>query len=160
MTRTRRLAAALAVLGLAVASTGPSLGAGAHSHGTEAAARLEVKLNNGKRWQSDEALRTGMSKMRAEVASALPKIHKGKFSPADYSALAGKLHGQIDYVTANCKLPEDADLVLHGILEQMIAGADAMKAEGNRAAGALKIVEALNVYGKSFDHPGWKTIAP
>ncbi len=158
MSKTRRLAAALAAFSLAIASAGPSLAAGAHSHGTEAA-RLEVKLNNGKRWQSDEALRTGMSKMRAEIASALPKIHKGKFSPAEYDALAGKVHGQIDYVTANCKLPEDADLVLHGVLEQMIAGADAMKAEGDRAAGALKIVEALNVYGKSFDHRGWKAIA-
>ncbi len=160
ISKTKSFAGALALLALAFGPAGPSLGAGAgaHSHATEAAAPLEVKLNNGQRWQGDEPLRKGMSTIRADIASALPKIHKGKFTQKQYAALAGKVHGQIDYVVGNCKLPEEADLVLHGILEHIIAGADELKTKGS-AAGALTIVKALNVYGQSFDHPGWKPIA-
>jgi hypothetical protein len=142
------------IIGLAA----PAFAAGPHSHAGGPQVTLQVKLNNGQRWQSDEALRTGMNRMRDVMATALPKIHRGKLSAAEFTALAGKVQEQIDYVTANCKLPEDADLVLHGILEQIIGGADAMKARTKQGGGAAKIVGALNVYGKSFDHPGWKAL--
>jgi hypothetical protein len=35
---------------------------------------------------------------------------------------------------------------------------EAMKAGSHREEGAVKVVEALNAYGKHFNHPGWKPI--
>jgi hypothetical protein len=153
-----RFGAVILVAATAAHLQGPAFAAGAHDHGSQTITTLQVKLNNGQRWQTDEALRLGMNKMRGAIATALPKIHNGKLSASEFGALAGKVQEQIDYITANCKLPEDADLVLHGILEQVIEGASTMKGQSNRAAGAVKIVEALNVYGKSFDHPAWKAL--
>jgi hypothetical protein len=133
--------------------------AGAHSHaGASATHKLEVKLNQGRKWASDDPLRAGMGQIRQDIAASLPRIHKGKFKPAEFDALAGKVQAQVDHITANCKLPEDADLVLHGILEQILDGIGAMKG-ADRTVGAVKVVEALNVYGKTFEHPGWKPVA-
>ncbi len=138
----------------------PALGyaAAAHSHAA-ASTKLEVKLNQGRKWASDDALRLGMTQIRQDMAASLPKIHKGTFKPADYDALAGKVQAQVDHIVGNCKLPEDADLVLHGILEQVLDGIGGMKGPERRSAGAVKVVEALDVYGKSFEHPGWKPVA-
>lgn len=151
--------------GLALAASlamGAPLGAhaaGDHSHAGAPAAKLEVKLNQGRKWASDDALRASMSRIRQDMAASLPKIHKGAFRRADFDALAGKVQAQVDHITANCKLPEDADLVLHGILEQILDGIGTMKGTERRSAGAVKVVESLDVYGKTFDHPGWKPLA-
>jgi hypothetical protein len=143
---------------LAAGAFVPAYAAGAHSHAA-ASTKLEVKLNQGRKWASDDALRGGMGQIRQDMAAALPKIHKGKLNAAEFDALSGKVQAQVDHITANCKLPEDADLVLHGILEQILDGIGSMKGPERRSAGAVKVVEALNVYGKTFEHPGWKPVA-
>ena len=53
-------------------------------------------------------------------------------------------------------LPEDADAQLHVVLEQIIDGVAEMKA--GRDKGAVKIVQALDMYGKYFNHTGWKPL--
>jgi hypothetical protein len=61
-------------------------------------------------------------------------------------------------MVSNCKLPQNADAMLHLVLADIIAGSDAMqgKLPGTKARdGAVKIVHALDSYGKYFDHPGW-----
>jgi hypothetical protein len=143
---------------LAIGATAFAQAAGGHSHAGANATKLEVKLNQGRKWASDDALRAGMGQIRQDMTASLPKIHKGAFKPTEFDALAGKVQAQVDHITANCKLPEDADLVLHGILEQVLDGIGAMKGAERRSAGAVKVVEALNVYGKTFEHPGWKPV--
>jgi len=123
-----------------------------HGHGEAA---MELKLNNGQKWQTDEALRTGMGRMRADLDASLPQIHEGRYGAADYAALGGRLVEHIEYVTQNCKLPEDADLQLHVALTKVLEGVDAMKGAGDPKTGVVAIVEALNAYGRHFDHPGW-----
>lgn len=117
-----------------------------------------MKLNNGQKWQTDAPLRQGMSEIRASVSSSLQRIHNGQFTPAEYAALGDRIQAQIDYVTANCKLPEEADLQLHVSLTQIIEGVAAMKEKTGQEQGALKVVQALNAYGQYFDHPGWKPL--
>ena len=68
------------------------------------------------------------------------------------------LDGDIAYMVENCKLPTEADAMLHLVLAEIIEGSDAMqgKAYGvNKRAGAVKVVQALRSYGEYFDHPGW-----
>ncbi|MEW6098304.1 MAG: hypothetical protein AB1666_03865 [Pseudomonadota bacterium] len=61
---------------------------------------------------------------------------------------------------SNCKLPPEADAALHGILAQIAQGTDAMagKSKTKPRDGALKVVAALDEYGRTFDHPGWKKL--
>jgi hypothetical protein len=99
-----------------------------------------------------------MSEIRTAMVDALPPIHANKFSREAFDELAGRVQGQIDYVTANCKLPEEADRQLHIVLEQILDGIAVMKADKERAEGAVKIVQALELYGTHFSHTGWKPL--
>ena len=50
--------------------------------------------------------------------------------------------------------------MLHIVVADLIAGADAMQGKGDLAprVGAHKAAMALNAYGKHFRHPGWKPL--
>lgn len=126
-----------------------------HAHDPGA---MKLALNKGRKWDTDEALRKGMSAMRAEVGRALHAIHDGKLDAAGYQALARSLEGEMAQVVANCRLAPDADAQLHIVLARLTEGVDAMKTDSPREDGAVKVVDALNAYGRHFDHPGWKKI--
>ncbi|WP_198137065.1 hypothetical protein [Nitrobacter hamburgensis] len=118
-------------------------------------APVQLQLDHGKKWQTDHALRQGMSEIHTAMEQSLPPIHKKAFTPAQYEALAERIQRQIDYVVGNCKLPEDADQQLHLVLEWIIDGVAVMKAKTNREHGAVKIVEALGKYREYFEPAGW-----
>jgi hypothetical protein len=92
------------------------------------------------------------------MTGSLGHIHAGQFTSADYVALAERLQQQVDFVTANCKLPEEADAQLHIVLAAILEGMDAMKAGSDRLQGALRTVVALEAYGRHFDHPNWTSV--
>ena len=73
--------------------------------------------------------------------------------------MADRLHEQVDYVTANCKLPEEADAQLHIVLAEVLEGMDTMKTGADQVQGALRAVVALEAYGRHFEHPNWASIA-
>lgn len=129
-----------------------------HSHEGHDHGAVKLSLNKGKKWPTDEALRRGMDNMRGEMSKSLHDIHEGKMDAARYESLAQKLEGEVGYVVANCKLSPDADAQLHVVLARLTEGMEAMKAGSHREEGAVKVVEALNAYGKHFNHPGWKPI--
>lgn len=153
MLTTRLVMSGLMAFGLALTPIGV-VAAEPHAH----AATVEIKLDNGKKWPTDEALRRGMGEIRTAMSEALAPIHADKFSREAFDKLAGRVQGQIDYVTTNCKLPEEADHQLHVVLEQILDGIAIMKADKGRADGAVKIVQALELYGSHFSHAGWKPL--
>ena len=97
--------------------------------------------------------------MRNAMETSLGRIHAGQFTSANYVALADRLQQQVDYVTANCKLPEEADAQLHLVLAEILEGMDVMRVGSDRSQGALRAVAALEVYGRHFDDPNWVSIA-
>ncbi len=145
------------VVALGLALGAPALAAEPHANG-DIAATVPLRLNDGKKWQTDDALRRGMREIRAAVAESLPPIHQNAFTPMQYDALAARIQAQIDYVVGNCKLPEEEDKQLHLVLEQIIDGVAEMKATTGRDQGAVKIVRALAQYGEYFDHAGWRRL--
>jgi hypothetical protein len=148
--------ASTALLGLQARA----IAADAHPHGHGGAETHKLQLDHGKKWATDEPLRKGMSEIRSLVDAQHDGIHQGKLKPADYAALGEKIEAQIGYVVANCKLDPKADANLHVILEEVLAGVEAMKGKEKKdpRAGAGKVVDALNNYGNHFDHPGWKRL--
>jgi hypothetical protein len=148
----------VAALALGLALSGPALAATEHAHGGHGGAALELTLNNGQKWPTDEALRRGMDEMRGAMTGSLGRIHAGQFTSADYVALAERLQQQVDFVTANCKLPEEADAQLHIVLAEILEGIDAMKDGPDRVQGALRTVLALEAYGRYFDHLDWTPV--
>jgi hypothetical protein len=133
--------------------------AATHAHGK---APQKLELNAGKKWAIDEPLRQGMDAIRLSASVALPLVHSGKAADTDYDAFAKEVTAQVGYIVQNCKLDPKADAQLHGIIAEIMSGAEmaAGKQQGKqRSSGLLKVVQALDTYGRYFDHPNWKTLA-
>lgn len=146
---------------MALAFAGPALAAnGAHEHG-HAAQEAKLVLDHGKKWQTDEPLRQGMSNIRGAVAKDVEAIHANKATPRQYEALAAKVNAEVAGIVQNCKLEPEADAQLRIVIAELIAGAEAMEGKEKgvaRRAGAERVAKALNAYGEHFDHAGWKRL--
>lgn len=129
-----------------------------HGHGDADAAAASLRLNDGKKWQTDEPLRAGMTAIRDDVQAAVKPIHANTYSPDEYKGLGTRIEAELGKIVANCKLPKDVDDQLHLVLAQISAGADTMKKDGDRMKGAVQVLNGLDSYEKFFDHPGWKPI--
>ena len=129
-----------------------------HEHG---AATSKLHLKDGKKWQTDDVLRQSMTSIRDAVAPRLPAIHQNKLDDKSYDELAAKVNSEVANIVKNCHLEKDADEVLHLVIADMLAGADAMSGKDQkmtRQAGAVQVVQSLDSYGKYFDHPGWRSL--
>lgn len=146
-----------ATAGISPALAGPP----AHAH-EEAGASPQLRLDHGRKWASDAPLREGMTRMRALVAPKLAAAHAGTLAAQEYAALAGKLDVEVAAIVANCKLPPQADAVLHVVLSDLMAGSSAMAGRSpgaDRAHGLVQVATAVNTYGRYFEHKGFAPIA-
>lgn len=146
--------AAAAALGLAA----PAALAETASHEGHAAQALALTLDNGAKWQGDDVMLRGMTAIRAALASRSPAIHDNTLPAGEYLALAAEVQAQVDDMVANCQLSPAVDEQFHMVLGQVLEGTAAMEAGTDARAGAVQIVEALNAYGRHFDHPGWEPL--
>ncbi len=128
-----------------------------HASHAHPAGNSGLTLNAGKKWQTDDALRKGMTTVRDQVQAAVPGVH-GNFTPADYEKLATGIETELTAVITNCKLAPEVDAQFHLVLAELYAGTAAMKQDGNRMSGVVKVIGALETYGEYFDHPGWKPV--
>lgn len=154
---------------IAILSTAALLGGGAnialaadhgHSHESHASHAQEapkLTLNNGKKWETDENLRKGMSLIRDALATDLHAIHTGKATAQQYKALAQKINDQLAFIVTKCKLEPQTDAMLHQVLADIIDGTETMSGKNTKEAskGAEKIAAALDNYGAYFVHPDW-----
>ncbi|MBF0628217.1 MAG: hypothetical protein HQL91_08340 [Magnetococcales bacterium] len=160
MSRFPPFARLLLVILLCMASAPPGLAAlEQHEHnGTTPRNESGLSLDNGKPWQTDAPLRKGMEAIQRDIQDALPRIRAGSQTPRQYAALARKMHNHVHHVTKYCKLPPKADSQLHLVLGEVLQGAEAMEAQNGQSSGAAMIVHALDLYGRHFDHAGWKPL--
>lgn len=128
-----------------------------HEHSHEEAGPQRLTLKNDHKWATDGSLRQAMSSIQGEMRASHDAIHDGRMTQQQYRDLSGKVNAQISFMVQNCKLDKDADEMLHLVLADIIAGADAMAGQdtGKARQGAEKIFHALENYGSYFDHPGW-----
>ncbi len=129
-----------------------------HAHSDPDRAAEGLRLNDGKKWQTDESLRSGMVAIRDAMQAAVKPIHEDRQSPEAYAALAANIEKQVGTIVSECKLPADADAQLHLVLAQISGGTQKLKQDGDRMAGAAIVIRGLESYAKYFDHPNWKPI--
>lgn len=149
----------LAAIALSVSSTSYAAeNADAHHHGHGSTEPTKLQLNAGKKWATDQPLRQAMNDINQAMGRALPAIHKRQFADADYQALAATVSHKVAYAVENCKLEPKADAMLHLVIADLMAGAESMEGKTSKSGhdGAVQVLEALKLYGKYFQHPGWK----
>jgi len=156
----RKLAAALVATAFAASLAGPVLAqTAAHTHDADTPHKLS--LNQGRKWATDEALRDGMSRIRALVEPRLGAAHAGKLSAVQYGELAAKVEAEVGTIVANCKLEPKTDAMLHLVIADLGEGTEAMAGKNPKlrpAQGVVKVALAVNEYGRHFDHPGFEPI--
>lgn len=158
----QRLASAFAATALVAVFTGFAVvPAQAQTHSHDATAPVKMSLNQGHKWATDDALRTGMAKIRMLVEPKLASAHASKLSSAQYAALAAQVETEVGGIVANCKLEPKADAVLHIVIGEIGAGTDAMAGKTPQlspAQGLVHVAKAVNDYAGHFDHTGFKLI--
>ncbi len=159
LTRWQKMAAILTAAALLNVGVEMAL---AHDHAHDEGGAAQLTLNNGKKWATDDKLRLGMNRIRDALAAELPAIRAGKIAAEQYRPLAQKVKEHVAFMVQNCKLDRDTDAMLHLVLADITAGADAMTGQGGSEArkGAEKIAHALDNYGAYFYHPGWHGVKP
>lgn len=156
----RNILTALTLISLGAAT--PALAANnaaqdhSHDHG---GAPATLQLNAGKKWETDAPLRKAMGDIRQTIAASLDAIHNNKLPAKDYAAIAHKVETAVGDIVANCKLDKQADDQLHIIVADLLAGAEQMAGKAKQAKprdGAVKVIVALDNYGKYFNDAGYR----
>ena len=160
----QRLTAAVTATAIAFAlvalAAGPAL-AQTHDHGHDTATPAKLGLDHGRKWATDHALRSGMTRIRALVEPQLGAAHEGKLGSAQFAAIAAQIELEVAGIVANCKLEPKADAVLHVVIGEIGAGTDAMAGKSARQRpqqGLVQVAKAANDYASHFDHPDFKPI--
>ena len=111
-------------------------------------------------WATDAPLRAGMDGIAKAVATAAQARATGSFDASGAQALAATVDERFQYMLANCKLEPEADVALHALLAQLVAAAEAAKADPASADGVPRMQALLAEYPRYFNHAGWAPVAP
>lgn len=150
----------------ALVVAGVAVGLWTHFHGQHAAGhehgehgKAALTHNDGKRWETDLPLRTGMQRIRDAVAPVVLAQAAGRLTASDAERLATTIQENVNYLIANCKLAPKADATLHVIITDLLSGSGMLKAEPASSAGSSLLVHALSRYADYFAHPDWRPLA-
>jgi hypothetical protein len=130
-----------------------------HEHGHAAHGVMQIELDHGRRWATDAPLREGMERVRAVVATARQANARGRLNATQAQALAAGVEEGIAFMVQHCRLEPKADANLHILLGRLSAAATAVKANPKAADGLPQMLEVLELYPRTFTHPGWKGVA-
>jgi hypothetical protein len=157
------LVAVIAGLALAHSAAGADHGADAHMHHGAGGAVAQMTLDQGRKWATDESLRTGMASIRKAFDADHAAIHAGTQTDAQFDALATRIEGEVGAIVKNCHLPPAADANLHYVIADLLQGASLMHGKDQartRHDGAPLVHGALDAYARFFDDPAATAIQP
>ena len=128
-------------IALCLVSGAPAFAAEPHAHGNRAA-EVHLRLDNGKKWQTDDVLRRGMSEIRAAIAELLTPIHDNAFTRSMARwRLASRHRSTTSSVAASClrRLTSNSTSCSSRLSMEL----PGMKAATGPSQGAAKIVGFL-----------------
>jgi hypothetical protein len=126
-----------------------------HGHATEAPDR-KLTLDNGRKWATDDALRTHMGAIHSALLAQRQAILARSLDEAQARALGQLIEVRVAAIVGECKLEPRADENLHIVVADLLEASDLLqgKATGSADDGAAKAVRATQMYLAYFDHPG------
>jgi hypothetical protein len=130
-----------------------------HAHNHAEHDTPSLTLNGTQRWETDEALRLGMQRIRDALARQDPSANQPALPPDQTKALADTVRENVTYLIRNCRLELKADANLHVIINELMAGAALLATDGQSAEGLAKLRHALSEYPRYFNHPNWHPLS-
>lgn len=110
---------------------------------------------------TDEAARKAMEDIRRAVIDNHTLITHRRFPPPMAAGFNAYIKGKVKQLRAESRAPATALSALDKILEDILKGARIAGLEDRSADpldGLVLITAALDAYGATFDHPGWKPL--
>jgi hypothetical protein len=107
---------------------------------------------------TDAALRSGMIAIRDLVRLNHSLITHRRMPPDHAQRFAKAILTQADTILSTSKVPGEAKQRLSALLDEVVAGVDAVAHPERGVApidGLVRVDEALARYPETFDHPGW-----
>lgn len=105
---------------------------------------------DGDRWPTDEALRTGMSRIDAAVERT--RAMTQPVTREQTQELARAVEENVSYIIENCRLPPEPDAALHVLIGRMMAAVGELKRDAPADAAVNELVRVLQDYRGAFDH--------
>lgn len=125
------------------------------SHSEQTADGLELRLDNGGRWATDEPLRTGMADIHEAFRARHAEYQNDDLDREAALALADTVEDRVNFMFANCALPPAPDAELHKLLAAALGAAARLREEEDPRAGLHQLHTVLEAYAQHFDHPDW-----
>lgn len=117
--------------------------------------------DTGEPWRTDAAVRRGMGDLRSTIDAGVANRAVGSISGERLGELGRVIEARVGELIVCCVTRETSGRHLHMLLAEMTDGATLMmqgRHTDARRMGLLKVVQALNLYGDLFDHPGWQPL--
>jgi hypothetical protein len=149
MTRLGVMAALLSAVLFAAAHVGA--GSAAEPIASEQSAKFET----------DEPVRGAMKAVRDIVLRDHSLVTHRRMPPAGGRAFHGAVKAEVGRMLAETKVAPNARAALEPIATEIANGAEAvagMKKDVEPIDGIVAIDEALALYARRFDHPGWQPL--
>lgn len=119
-----------------------------------------LRLDQGRKWPTDEALRRHMGEIRAVLA-----LHRSTPFPRtvwreDAVPIGTAIDQGVIAILTESRLPPEAAHNLHLVVADLVQAADVLhgRAPGTPAQGVGKAMRAVQMYATYFDHPRWKPV--
>lgn len=109
-------------------------------------------------WETDAPLREGMQRIDSAAAQHWKAYQEHSLTPDAANGLVKTIEDNVNFMVSNCKLAPEADVALHGLLGELLAGATEIKTNPHAENGMPRIVNALEEYPRYFLHPDWKPL--
>lgn len=136
-----------------VASTAQA--AMAHDHGQHDQAAV-IEPRPGVRWSTDEALREGMTRIHQAVQRSLPDAPGQPIGDQAAAELQRGIGGFRQLAVGDEVAGRRLDVALHGLLIDLLRGAEALSEADQREQGLQRLVDALERYPQLFAEPLWR----
>jgi type VI protein secretion system component VasF len=141
-----------------LALAGPMYAVAQHDHAAHAAIDGKQVPVPSPRWAADATLRDGMGRIH-QTLNELRHYEMGHMPDTIAKDRAGAIQDAGAYILAHCKLQPQQDAVMHSMLAPLLAAAQKLKDQPDKAEVAA-LREAVADYPRYFDDPGWTTDAP
>ncbi len=129
--------------------------------GTPAAMAQSLLPNSGAAFAplpTDEPVRKGMLAIRDLVRTNHSLVTHRRMPPDHAQRFASQVTAESEKILSATKLSGDGREKLRGLLDEIVAGVDAVAKPAAGAGpldGLVRADAALARYGKEFDHPDW-----